>query len=266
MIKRTKLNQDVDLQQNMENAIFDSVAIEKRRVKPEDANLLLGKPGEFKCNYCSKKFVSETIFMRHFCEARRRAEEMVKPIGQSAFMLYNDWMKIRKFGAQSAPAFMSSKFYKAFINFAELIKKTNLPSPVQYIKVMVDNDMPPNMWCRDTSYAMYLNWIDAASDPVDQVSESIQYLIKICEEESVQLTDIFEHLGTQRILQLIRQRRLTPWFLFASKRFTSVLKSLSPEERSVFSGVINASVWSEKFQKSHTKVKEINLIVQGLNL
>ena len=251
---------------NMESALFDEAAIASRRVSAEDAELLLGKVGDFKCNYCSKKFVSETIFMRHFCEARRRAEELVSPIGQSAFMLYTDWMKARKFGQQSAAAFMTSKFYKAFINFAELVKKANIPNPSQYIKVMIENDMPPPMWCRDTSYAMYLNWIDKASDPIDQVSDSIEYLIGICEAEEVTLENIFTHLGTQRILQLIRQRRLSPWFLFASERFIGMLRGLSPDERAVFSGVINAAVWSDKFQNAPHKVREINKIVKGLNL
>lgn len=251
---------------NMESALFDQAAMASRRVSAEDAELFLGKVGDFKCNYCSKKFVSETIFMRHFCEARRRAEALVNPIGQAAFIFYNDWMKVRKFGAQSAAAFMASKFYKAFINFAELVKKANIPNPTQYIKVMVENDMPPNMWCRDTSYALYLNWIDKASDPILQVAQSIEYLISVCEDEQVRLENIFQHLGTQRILQLIRQRRLSPWFLFASERFTSMLRALTPDERAVFSGVINAAVWSDKFQNEPHKVREINKIVKGMNL
>ena len=266
MVKKSKSKQETFSQEKMETDLLNQEYIAARRISLEDAELVFGKSGDFKCNYCSRKFSSETVFMKHVCEPKRRAEELLTNIGQAAYQFYCEWMRRRKFGKQSVMAFMASKFYRSFINFAELVAKANISDTSQYIKLMVENEMPPALWCRDQSYALYLNWMDQVADPIQQVQASIEYLIDICEKEGVKLQTIFEHLGSQKILSLIRQRRLSPWFLFSSEKFIGMLRKLTPDERGVFSAVINAAVWSEKFQAQASKVKTISEIVKGLDL
>lgn len=204
--------------------------------------------------------------MNHHCEPRRRAQEIASPLGQAAYGYYRDWMKLKKFSQPGAAAFMESKYYRSFINFSQLVIDANISKPNRYVELMVAGDILPILWCRDSAYAIYLDWSDKLSDPLEQVQDSINYLMDICDAENVALPEIFDHLGGQRVLSLIRQRRLTPWLLFCSGRFGALLKSLDQAQLVAFNGVVNSVYWAGRFQKERSTVESIKMIVKELNL
>lgn len=240
--------------------------IEARRIPLEDAIIQSSRQGNWHCNYCNQRFQSETRFMKHHCEPKRRAEMLMSPIGQAAYGFYRDWMKMRKFGQPGAAAFLESKFYRAFIKFAQFVQDANISRPDKYIELMVEGEIQPALWCSPGAYNLYTAWYDSLHDPLEQVQESINYLIDICEREGVVLEKVFEHLGVQRVLSLIRQRRLSPWFLFCSSAFGKVLKQLDKQHLKSFDAVINSSYWGNTFQKHKSTVEQIKMIVKELGL
>lgn len=240
--------------------------IAARRIPIEDAEIAESKSANWHCNYCSQKFQSETRFMKHYCEPKRRAEMLASPVGQAAFSFYRDWMKMRKFGQPSAPAFLESKFYRAFVNFTQLVIDANISRPDKYIEIMVDCEIQPALWCSVGAYNLYTAWYDSLHSPIDQVQESINYLMDICEKENVELSSIFDHLGVQRILSLIRQRRLSPWFLFCSAAFGRILKSLDSAHLKSFDAIVNSNYWGEKFAKEKKTISEIKALVKDIGL
>lgn len=204
--------------------------------------------------------------MKHYCEPKRRADTLSSPLGQGAFAFYRDWMKARKFGQPSAAAFLESKFFRAFVNFTQLVIDANISRPDKYVALMVECEIQPALWCSSAAYNLYTAWYDSLHDPLDQVQESVNYLIDICEKENVSLSGIFEHLGVQRILSLIRQRRLSPWFLFCSASFGKVLKSLDRSHLKAFDAVVNSNYWGGKFQSERKTVEQIKAIIKELGL
>lgn len=246
--------------------MLNAEQIAARRVPISDAELILGKTGNWYCHYCSKRFLNEGPYMKHRCEPKRRALELLSPIGQSAFSYYREWMRIKRYSQPSGAAFLESKYYRAFIKFAELVVKANISRPEKYIEIMVANEIQPVLWCRDQVYCLYTEWADKLSDPIDQVQDSISYLIDICEKENVELSNIVEHLGPQRTLSLIRQRRITPWLVFCSPKFCEMLKKLDSGELNAFNAVVNAVYWGDKFQKSPSIFQTVKQIAKELNL
>lgn len=241
--------------------------IAARRVPIEDALVIeQSKAGLWECQYCKTSFHSEFRFMKHVCQEKRRAEMMRQPIGQSAYSFYKDWMKMRKFGQPSAEAFMQSRFYQSFVNFANLVVDANISRPDKFIEIMVDGEVQPPLWCSPEAYNLYTAWYDSLHTPLEQVEESIAYLIDVCEKEGVELKDAFEHLGAQRILSFIRQRRLSPWFLFCSSKFSKMVKTLDPAHLKSFDMVINAKYWGEKFQSSKAIIDQIKAITKELDI
>lgn len=241
--------------------------IEKRRIPVVEKGMPThASEGLWQCNYCENKFHSEVRFMKHFCEPKRRANTLSSPQGQAAFAFYRDWMKARKFGQPSAAAFLDSKYYRAFVNFAKHIADANISRPDKYLELMVEIDMMPSMWCSSAAYTIYTAWFDSQHDPIEQVSESIGYLLTICEAENVQLPNIFQHLGVQRILSYVRQRRLSPWFLFCSAAFGKILKQLDSAHIKAFDTVVNSSYWGEKFKKEQATLEQIKIIVKEMGL
>ena len=205
--------------------------------------------------------------MRHFCEPKRRTQELMSPLGQSAFGYYREWMRMKKFGQPGAPAFMESKYYRSFINFAQLVIDANVAKPERFIELMVAGEILPVLWCRDSAYAIYLGWLDKLANPLDLVQESISYLMDICDKDNVQLDMVFEHLGPQQVLSLIRQHRLTPWMLFCSTSFKNqILKKLDSSQLIAFNAVVNSTYWSERFKVESGTLEQVKMIVREIGL
>jgi hypothetical protein len=240
--------------------------IAARRIPIEDAEITLGKTSNWHCTFCNRHFTGEVVFMKHICEPRRRAQEMASPLGQAAYGYYSDWMRLKKFSAPGATAFKESKYYRAFISFTEMVIKANIARPDKYIEIMVANDILPVLWCRDNCYRVYLDWVDKLADPYSQVQDSINYLMDICEADSIPLENIFNHLGAQQVLSYVRQRRLSPWFLFCSSVFGTFLKTLDQPELIAFNNVVNAAYWGGRFQTERSVVENVKNIIREIGL
>lgn len=161
---------------------------------------------------------------------------------------------------------MESKFYRSFINFAEMVINANIAKPERYMELMIAGDINPTLWCRNSAYAIYLDYFDKIADPLDHVQESINYLLDICEKENTALPSVFKHLGSQRIISLIRQRRLTPWLLFCSETFKGVLRSLDKSELGAFEIVVNSGYWAKRFDEEQETLNNIKTIAKELGL
>ncbi len=246
--------------------ILDEASIAERRVSLEDANLRAMTKGNFMCHFCGKRFKSETLFMKHHCEQKRRQQELHSPLGQAAFGYYRTWMRLRGFREQSSNAFLDSKSYRAFIKFAHLVVDANIGQPERYVQLMVEGQIQPPLWCSPNVYQLYINWIDTQQNPIEQVQASINVLMDIAEKEGIDYRQVLQHIGSQRILQLINQRQLSPWFLFHSATFSELLQSVSTEEQRVFYRALNAPLWVDKLQESTSIREDIKLIVRGVEL
>jgi hypothetical protein len=248
------------------SGLLNKEQITARRVPLDESLLTVSKRKNWYCDYCSRHFSGEMTFMKHYCEPKRRIQELASPLGQAAYSYYREWMRLKKYSQPGSSAFLESKYYRAFVNFAELVIKANIPSPDKYIQLMVEGDIMPVLWCRDSAYAIYIEWVDKKSNPIEQVQNTVNYLFDIAEKEGVNIKDIFEHLGIPEIISLVRQRKLTPWFLFCSAKFGAVLKKMDKDQLSAFNAVINSSFWAEKFQKNKNIIEDIKLIANEVGL
>lgn len=221
---------------------------------------------EWKCHYCGKSYTSETFYMNHFCKERERYEEIRSPVGQAAYQYYCEWMKLYRRKPPAIDTFTTSRFYTSFIKFAKNVVTISLPSPELFIRLMVERDISPTLWARDQCYSIYLEYFDKTADPFQQVQTSIEKLIDISEKENVELCNIFGHLGPARVIELIRLRQLSPWLMFCSIKFGDFLKSISQDEWTQISKIINPSYWSNKFDENKDIINEIKEISNGIGL
>ena len=246
--------------------LLDPASIAERRVSLEEANIRVQAAGNFICHFCNKRFKGETMFMKHHCEQKRKQQELHSPIGQAAFGYYRSWMRLRGFREQSSNAFLDSKFYRAFVKFAHLVQDANIGEPERYIQLMIESTIQPALWCSPNAYKLYQNWFDNLQEPIEQVQASINKLIDIAEKEGVDYRGVLQHIGPQRVLELINQRRLSPWFLFHSDSFKRLLSSVSKEEERVFYRALNAPLWVDRLQENKEKREEIKAIIRELGL
>lgn len=223
-------------------------------------------PDLFECQYCNKTFVREKAFLDHRCKLMDRYKEIETPLGQAAWLFYEKWLKAQRKMAPNIKTFLSSKYYNAFTKFAEFVKQVGLADTNRFIKMMVEDNVLPLFWTADEAYVRYLEYIDRKVTPIQQVAISIKTLIKHADDLDIPVEDVITELPIGDLLQLIRERRLTPWLLLKSTKFAHRMRKAPPHHREMMNSLIRYEFWSYKLKKEEKIVKKIEQIVQEYNL
>lgn len=218
------------------------------------------------CEFCRRDFVTESGFMRHVCAERERLEELRSPRGQAAYSFYAEWMRLKKRSVPAQETFMTSRQYKHFIKFKDWSEKTAIPSVLQFIKLMVQAEVEPVLWCRDTTFAMYLQWYDGTYSPLDQFIETLDSLIKSAEEHEVPLSKIYPTLGPSALAKLIRRRKLSPWLLALSPNFLDWVQRLPDNDRDLLATAVNFGAFATKIQQNPELAREFRLACEASNV
>jgi hypothetical protein len=202
----------------------------------------------WECTYCNHSWVTELGFMKHKCKGREKLDKLQSVIGQAAYSYYSEWMRARKMSVPSAERFLDSRYYNAFIRFAEHVQKTAIPNVEQFIVQMIQLKYDPVMWTNRGVYAAYLEWFDRAYPPEKQFIESLEQLQQVAVENGVELKDVYTFLGVEHLIRLVRRRKVSPWFLVTSKRFISWASSLPEMEKQMVTDCVNVGAYGLKLQ------------------
>lgn len=225
------------------------------------------KERRFECQFCGSRFVSEERFLKHKCKQMARDEEFRTPIGQAAWNYYQEWMKAYRRQVPRANAFLHSKFYSSFVRFAKFAKKVHLPEPKSFIWLMKDKDISPAIWNNDQVYALYLEFLDRQGDPKKAAETTINTLFDVAEAADCEVGDVFDAMTPSEVIQLLRERRLSPWVLLNSRKFMKFfVERVSPEERIIMESIIRPNYWGEKFKKLTSEVELMRKYVSELNI
>ena len=220
----------------------------------------------YECKFCKKQFFNERAFMKHECTQMRRSYEIQTIVGQKAYGLYKYWLEKQRRKPPAIEGFLNSSYYSSFIKFVQWVGETAIPDPTLYVEEMVKNKIAPALWRRNEAYQMFLEYMDKKSDPYTQVSISVDTILLFSEGLEIPPGDVFKFLSIHDIIQLIHQRRLSPWLLFCSTKFKEWLNSLQEGERNELMKIIGINFWSQKLEKSQKEVTEIREIAKVLGI
>lgn len=217
------------------------------------------KPNTVKwhCTFCAKDFLTESGFMQHFCRPRERIDELKTPLGQVAYASYSEWMRLQKRSIPPPEVFISSRQYNFFIKFAAWSEKTAIPNPNQFIKLMVETGTQPVLWCRTSTYEMYLEWYDKVYPPEQQFIETLDRLKSLSFDLHCSSKDIFKELGPSELAKLVRRRRLSPWLLVVSTNFLRWAQSLPENDRNLLNEAINFVAYARKLNSRPDLAREL---------
>lgn len=223
----------------------------------------------YQCHYCNKRFQRESSFIKHKCKQMEREEKLRTALGQAAWHYYQSWMRLQRKRVPDDRAFLKSRYYLSFNRFAEFVKKLNLPTPENFIKLMVENDYPPTLWTRDEVYAMYMEHLDRSVSPRELADITAQTLDKLADALECDISEVFDLLNPSEVIELIKQRKLSPWLLLNSPKFFKFLQKVSEENKDQFivlEAIIRPKYWGAQFQKKPKVVQFMKDLVVGLDL
>lgn len=221
----------------------------------------------FVCRACHKVFVLENRYLQHECKQMKREAELQTPVGQAAWNYYQLWMRGMKRMPPSAATFLTSKYFRTFINFTTFVKSVDLPKPDKFIWLMQQKGFSPTMWCTDDAYSMYLEFLDRKTTPLEQAKLSVETLLNQADKREIDVSDVFSHLKPHDIIQYLRSRRLSPWLLLFSKKFKKMFaEDTSTEQRIILENLIRPEYWGNKMADNTEAVAAIKMLVEELDV
>lgn len=219
------------------------------------------------CDFCDKKFVREANFVKHKCEKMKRHELFKKPIGHLAYLIFNQWRKICGYPSVTVDTFTASKYFNAFIKFAEYSNSMAIPDKIGYIELMVKKTLMPFDWCDNDVYDYYITNFDKEYSIDQKVDLSIETMVDISEKNDCEVSEIFKHVTPIQVIKYVTSRKLSPWLLLPSKKFMDFMTyNTTAEERLLFTSFINVGEWKKYFIANPEKVTEIKNINRQLGI
>ena len=194
------------------------------------------------CEFCVRDFQTERGLMDHRCLAREKLDLLKSPVGQAAYTWYSEWMKLQKRSVPPPETFLNSRQFNHMVKFAEWVDKISVPIPTQFIRLMVESGTQPVLWCRDSTYAMYLEWYDGAYPPEQQLIDSLDFIKREwLEHEDLESGNPFDMWNGRELAALVRRRKISPWLLIASEKFLGWIKRQPKHMADLVSETVNFS-------------------------
>ena len=221
----------------------------------------------FTCKYCHRTFVSEDKYLAHECKQMKRDKELKSPQGQTAWGYYQTWMRQMKKLPPPAQSFLTSKYFRTFMNFAKFVKDVDLPMPDKFIWYVTQKQFTPTMWMDDEVYTLYLEFLDRKVPPLEQTKMSVNTLLNYSERRNFDVADFFDHVEPYEVMHMVRVRKLSPWLLLTSKKFKQFfVNRVNDEQRLILESLIRPSYWADKFEENPEAVAQIKQVVAALGI
>lgn len=220
----------------------------------------------FQCSFCEKEFVTETRYLKHRCEMMDRYDEIKTPLGQAAFNSYQLWFKVKKKKSPPIDTFIKSKHYKPFIAFTNFIHRLKITEVELFIKMMEEKGIMPSHWARDDMYSYYIEYLDRKIPPKTQAAITLKTMEKIVDAADCPIGDVFDVITSSELIQLVRERKMSPWVILKSRKFNVKFELMTEEERKMFLDLVRIDYWKTKFQ-SRTDINQyMKSLVEEMDL
>ena len=204
--------------------------------------------------------------MAHECTQMLRSREIQTVTGQQAYILYKHWLEKQRRKPPPIETFTTSTYYSSFIKFATYCKETGIADPELYIELMIKAGISPALWARTEAYDTYLEHVDKRADPYQQAEVTIKTLDSLATKLNVPVENVIAELRYGEMLELIQQRKLSPWILFCSSKFKAWVSKLDPHEHELLMKNIGIAYWSLMLEKKTDVVKDMKAIAQGIGI
>lgn len=221
----------------------------------------------YECKYCLKKYIRERFFKEHECEEMKRYKLLKTSRGLASYDAFCVWCKCKGYRPPTHDRFVDSRLFKSFFNFIAFANKIALPGRNTFIKLMADIDIYPKDWTQDIVYQHYIEEFDNLFSPIEQAEISVDTVFELSRIFECETGEIFLYLDGNTLINIIRAKKLSPWFLLFSKKFKWFrTEELTREQKIILSNYLDPKIWDRRFAKSSENVKRMKMYVNALEL
>lgn len=221
----------------------------------------------FTCPYCEKEFKIESRFLSHQCKEKTRFEMSKTIHGIRGYHYFVKWFNIQKRGSPSNQAYLASRYFNAFVEFAQFVVRVKMVNPDYYIRLMVQKNFPPEMWKLDDTFAFYLDYLVYRADSKTQIHKTVDFLTTMCDKTNCDYISLIESMEASDILFFVRQGEISPWILMNSSKMKEVfLDEDHQHEYQTLKQLIKPAYWKYRFQKEPANLALAKQMVREMGI
>ena len=226
-------------------------------------------PNYYECEFCSATFVNKKNLKKHNCKYKKRYLHIkTNRRGLSAFNYYKKWLSIsgKSIKYVDEHTFVHSIHYNHFVKFISHIKEKGIPDILLFIRIMVKKGISPQNWLHEKTLELFLEEYDL-SDPVKQISISVDTIIRITDALECEPKEIFNILTVPDISMLVKTRKISPWLLLNSSTFKEYLKNrATASDREYIQKFVNPKKWKSIINNNEKIKKAVLEIIEQFEL
>ena len=210
------------------------------------------------CKFCKKTFGSEQTLLTHLCEPKRRWNNRKEKNVQLAFRCFQHFFRITATNMKSEKTyddFMTSKYYLAFVKFANYIMGVYISNVETYIEWLLKQRIRIDKWSTDQVYESYIKEFNFRESVDRAVERTVIELKNWSEESNKPWNSFFKEVSQPRAIHMIRAGKISPWIVYNSQSGLKWLDSLNDEQMIMINDYINPTQWSKRFSNSPEDVR-----------
>ena len=162
--------------------------------------------------------------------------------------------------------FRKSPYYNAFVKFGSYVNNVSPLYPDHYIDWVVRSGVRLDHWCRDGLYEKYVLELIHTENVETALQRTVSHMQSWANDNNSLWNHYFKYVSTNRATYDIKDGKVSPWLLLNCVSGKQLLASLSDEQLSSISNVIDPEVWVKKFKKQRDDVALVKDVVKEANL
>lgn len=174
----------------------------------------------------------------------KRIRETAREDVVAAFELQSTYSSIlKRRGCKSEDSFLRSANFPHFVKLIRFARETHVPDLPLYLKIMVASERRPNTWTSDHSYRIFLETMNSKAASIQMIDISAKTIQTLAGKNEMTSPVYVFLMDVNEMLQLVRQRRLSPWVILNSDLFKRKIQAATPEEKEVIARLIDPDYW-----------------------
>lgn len=222
----------------------------------------------FNCTHCGKAFMKEKTLFAHMCEPKRRFMQKDEKRVQAGFFAFNRFYRITQNAKKDKTYedFCKSAYYNAFVKFGSFVNNVAPIYPDKFIDFVIKSGVKLDHWCRDELYETYLYEM-IKMEPVEAaVQRSLSTMMEWAEEHNSSFNHYFLYANLNRIVQHIKDGKISPWIILNCKSGQEMLKSLNEEQIEMIATAIDFPYWVKRIKTCKSDADVVKEVCSGAGI
>jgi len=205
----------------------------------------------------------KTLFV-HLCETKRRwknKDDIGCRIGLQAFQRFYKSTQPQNTKQKTHEDFIKSSFYAAFVKFGWYCHQIRAVNPMQLADYLMKNEVKIDWWTKDRYYEKYIIGHMGKEPASDAITRSITELTRWADEHKTSFDQFFKIATPNKVVNLISNGRLSPWFLFNCDQGVAMIANFNEEQLSLAFKWVSPDTWADRFAKHPEDIKWIREVL-----